>query len=151
MPPMPKDPSTRARRNRTSTSAVLRAVPGAKIPPLPTGFKWLKLTQDWWRVIWKSPMAPEFCDADLPGIQRLAILVNAYYESAAEGDLNLMLKLAAEIRHQQQAYGLTPMDRRRLQWTIEQGEEAEEKTQRRRAAKPKPAAVPAVDPRQLLA
>jgi len=153
MPPIPKEPSVRARRNKTSTAAILRAVPGAKVPSLPKGRNWHPMTVGWWGDIWRSPMAPEYADSDFHGISRLAYLVDAYNRACDSDDARLMLSLSAEIRMQQQAFGLTPIDRRRLQWTIEQGEAAEEKTTQRRAAKRatgKPKAVPA-DPRELLA
>jgi hypothetical protein len=35
------------------------------------------------------------------------------------------VNLAAEIRLQRQCFGLTPLDRRRLQWEIERAEAAE--------------------------
>lgn len=153
MPPLPKEASVRARRNKSATHAVLRAVPGAKIPPLPKGKTFHPATVEWWGDIWRSPMAPEYVDSDFHGIARLAHLVDSYNVAVDEGDTRLMLSLAAEIRLQGQSFGLTPIDRRRLQWTIEQGEAAEEKTTQRRKARatksgPKPLEA---DPRELLA
>jgi hypothetical protein len=151
--PIPKESSIRARRNKQSTASVLRAVPGAKVPSLPKGKTWHGMTMTWWGDIWRSPMAPEFADSDFHGVARLAYLVDAYYRAADADDARLMLSLSAEIRLQGQSFGLTPIDRRRLQWTIEQGEAAEEKTTQRRKARAetkKPRAV-AADPRELLA
>lgn len=153
MPPVPKDPSTRARRNKTSTNAILRPVANPKIPALPKGRHWNSETRAWWKDVWSSPMAPEYDDSDFHAIQRLAMLVDVYYSASIEGDVSVMLKLAAEIRMQEQRFGLTPIDRRRLQWTIDQGEAAEEKTAKRRAAKRAAAGPKAVpdDPRSMLA
>lgn len=153
MPPLPKEPSTRARRNKNATHAVLRAVPDAKIPPMPAGKEFHPDTVAWWNDIWRSPMAPEYVDSDFHGIARLCHIVDAYHVAVDDGDHRLMLSLAAEIRLQGQAFGLTPIDRRRLQWTIEQGEAAEEKTQERRASRAVKNKSPlsAVDPRELLA
>jgi hypothetical protein len=52
--------------------------------------------------------------------------------------------LSAEIRLQRQCFGLSPIDRRRLQWEIERTEEAQEKGRKRRTP-PKPKAEPAGD------
>jgi hypothetical protein len=57
--------------------------------------------------------------------------------------------LMAEIRLQRQCFGLTPIDRRRLQWEVDRGEAADEQTSRRRQARRPKAAEE--DPRQLLA
>ena len=58
--------------------------------------------------------------------------------------------LAAEIRLQRQCFGLTPLDRRRLEWSVEQVEEAKEKRQRKKAPMVEPAPAVENDPRRLL-
>lgn len=57
-------------------------------------------------------MIAELLAADVPGLIRLAIL---WDEFAREPKV----KLAAEIRQQEQRFGLSPLDRRRLQWEIQ--------------------------------
>lgn len=154
--PPPKSPSTRARRNKVAGAKSLQLVHDVEMPALPdgAGIEWHSLTVSWWKDIWASPMAPEFDGSDLHGLYLLATLVNAFWIEPSQG-------LAAEIRLQRQCYGLTPIDRRRLQWEIDRGEQAEQATQERRnerkpaaAKKPLPkgpkAAKPA-DPRQILA
>lgn len=144
MPPMPKPASTRARRNKTSTHRQLEAVHDVQAPKLPAGRKWQKATRNWWRDVWASPMAPEFDESDVHGLFLLAVLVDAFWSEPSQA-------LAAEIRLQRQCFGLTPIDRRRLQWEIDRGDSAAAKTQkRRRDAAPKPEAVEE-DPRRLLA
>jgi hypothetical protein len=97
-------------------------------------------------------MAPEYVDSDFHGIARLSHIVDAYNVAVDEGDSRMMLSLAAEIRLQGQSFGLTPIDRRRLQWTIEQGEAAEEKTRSRRQSKvSQQVKQVGPDPRELLA
>jgi hypothetical protein len=81
------------------------------------------MTLTWWKDVWKSPMAAEFLQADIHGLYRLAILIDAFW-------LEPTKEMAAEIRLQQTAYGLTPIDRRRLQWEVERLEK------RRRQAAP---------------
>jgi hypothetical protein len=146
MPPVPKHPSTRARRNKVAGARQLRAVEDIEVPELPddAGYDWHPLTRSWWKDIWESPMAPEFDSSDVHGLYLLAVLVDQFWSEPSQA-------LAAEIRLQRQCFGLTPIDRRRLQWEIDRGDEAEKKTQQRRnATKPAPAGKPKVDPRSML-
>jgi len=82
------------------------------------------MTRAWWRDIWRSPMAEEYLRADEHALYRLAVLVDSYWTKPTAG-------LAAEIRLQQQAFGLTPLDRRRLEWSIEQVEAAQSRVAKR--------------------
>lgn len=148
--PLPKDPSVRQRRNKTSTRATLTKPDTATVPDLPemadpeTGdaLVWLPLTQRWWRELWASPMAPEFDASDIHGLYILAALVNGFW-------LRPSRELAAEIRLQRGCFGLSPMDRRRLQWEIERVDEAQDKGRRRRQAARTPAET-GEDPRDVL-
>lgn len=56
-------------------------------------------------------MAGRFLEPDRHALGRLAILVNQY-------DREPTTQLAAEIRQQEARFGLTPIDRQRLQWSI---------------------------------
>lgn len=146
MPTLPKPASTRQRRNRASTNRTLSAVHDVEAPKLPTGTKWHKQTRAWWRDVWASPMAPEYDESDIHGLYLLAVLVNDFWEGPSQA-------LAAEIRLQRQCFGLTPIDRRRLQWEIDRGDAAAESTERRRkaVAASRVTAVGDNDPRRLLA
>ena len=75
------------------------------------------MTRFWWRDIWCSPMAPEFLKTDMHGLLRLAVLIDEFWN-------NPTVSLASEIRHQGAQFGLTPIDRRRLQWEVERAETA---------------------------
>jgi hypothetical protein len=143
--PAPKHPSVRARRNKTSTAATLSAVHDVQAPPLPTRL-WHEQTRAWWSDLWASPMAPEYDESDRHGLFALAVLVDDFWRTE---DPKLRKEIAAEIRQQRQGFGLTPIDRRRLQWEIERVDEAQDRGERRRAATPKPSA-PAGDPRGVL-
>ena len=102
------------------------------------------MTLAWWDDLWHSPMAPEFDPSDIHGLYLLATLVNGFWESPSKD-------LAAEIRLQRQCFGLTPIDRRRLQWEIERSDEAQDRGRRRRTTTPKaPSADPGADPRAVL-
>lgn len=144
--PAPKPAHMRQRKNRASTGALLNAEHGVQAPDLPDR-AWHPLTVAWWEDVWASPMAPEFDSSDRHGLFALACLVDDFWSADTPTE---RAKLAAEIRLQRQCFGLTPIDRRRLQWEIERGDEANERTKKRRG-KPaaKGAAAPA-DPRSIL-
>ncbi|MFH1486035.1 MAG: hypothetical protein ABIH46_08195 [Chloroflexota bacterium] len=126
--PLPKDPSLRKRRNRASTRAVLSAETGVRhrVPFLPKHRAWHPLTRAWWRDTWHSPMSSEFLQADVHGLYRLAELVDRFWTKPS-------ISLASEIRQEQQAYGLSPIDRRRLEWEVERLNSA---TRKRRPYQP---------------
>ena len=126
--PLPKPAHLRQRRNRTSTQATLSIVEAGRTraPQLrPRDRLWHPMTREWWTDVWHSPMAAEFLKADIHGLYRLALLIDAFW-------LQPTKELAAEIRQEQTAYGLTPIDRRRLQWEVERVE----KRRRQPAARP---------------
>lgn len=145
MPVPPKDPALRQRRNKATTRAELPAEgsrKGKPAPPLPRRGaddpEWHKSTRRWWRVIWASPMASRWLKADIEALYFVAELVDAFnYRPTAS--------LAAEIRHQQAGFGLTPIDRRRLEWTISDTEEkaaaGEESPARKRRRAEDPRAI----------
>lgn len=143
MAPTPKPAGMRQRRNRVSTSAKLSADPKLKAPDLPDRL-WHPMTLAWWRDVWSSPMAPEWDESDQHGLFLMAVLVDEFWLSPSKD-------LAAEIRLQRQAFGLSPIDRRRLQWEIDRGDEATERTKKRRT-KPSPSKgdEPPADPRSIL-
>lgn len=84
-------------------------------------------------------MATEYVRADAHALFRLAVLVDMFW-------IEPSAKLAAEIRLQQQAFGLTPLDRSRLEWSIEHTEQAKDRGERKRSER----AIIASDPRELL-
>jgi hypothetical protein len=144
MPPPPKSAGTRARRNKSSTHTTLTTVHDVEAPSLPGDRDWHGQTMAWWADVWASPMAPEYDVSDLHGLFLLAVLVDDFWQHPTQ-------QLAAEIRLQRQCFGLSPIDRRRLQWEIDRGDSAAAKTRKRReAVAPKPAPV-TEDPRRLLA
>jgi hypothetical protein len=146
--PGPQPKRNPARRNKTTTRATLSVVHDVEAPELPEGREWHPQTLQWWTDIWASPMAPEYDDSDRHGLIRLAILVDDYWLA---DNANTRVKVSAEIRMQGQLYGITPLDRRRLQWEIDRGEDAEERTrQRKAAAKPVEPREPVADPRSVL-
>jgi hypothetical protein len=83
-------------------------------------------------------MAAEFLRADVHGLFRLLVMVDMFWKAPHPN-------LAKEIRLEQQAFGLTPIDRRRLEWRVAQAEEAKDKHDRKRSSN----AIVVVDPRIL--
>jgi hypothetical protein len=145
--PPPKHPSARARRNKVTTHAVLRADHAIVAPELP-GETWHPMTVAWWRDVWASPMAPEFDESDRHGLFVLAALVDDFWNAPTAKDRK---ELAAELRQQGQRFGLSPIDRRRLQWEVERVEAAQADGRRRQSATtPRPKKKPARDPRDIL-
>lgn len=148
MPAAKKDPSVRARRNVAATASTLPVSASTRVAPgLPEGREWHPMTVAWWRDVWASPMAKEFCDVDARGLIRLACLENDYWTADSAKDRK---DAATEIRLQQKDYGLTPYDRRRLEWTIESAEEAQERGRSRRSRASVPQPPVGDDPRAAL-
>jgi len=114
---LPKDAAVRQRRNRRTGQATLTqgAEPRKRAPRLPRRGDekpWHRLTKAWWRALWHSPMAEQYLRADRQALFRLAMLIDMFWREPSKD-------LAAEIRLEQQAFGLTPLDRRRLEWSVE--------------------------------
>ncbi len=136
--PIPKDAATRQRTNRKSTAADLPAQGGAAfqhdLPEKADG--WHARTKSFWSRVWSSPMASKYVEADLDGLYILAELMDQFHVAPDR-------ELAAEIRLQRVAFGLTPIDRSRLQWKVEPAapKPAEAKPEQKRAA---------FDPRKVL-
>lgn len=129
MPPVPKRKP--ARRNQHATKATLTLLHDVEEPELPDSRMWHRQTLQWWADVWASPMAPEYDESDQHGLFVLAVLIDDFWKEPTSSK-------AAEIRLQRQCFGLSPIDRRRLQWEIERGEEAEERSQRRRTQQQQP-------------
>lgn len=115
------------------------------MPPLPKLGKWHPRVLEWWESVWTSPMAGEYLEADKQRLYRIAVLQHDFWTC---GDRAERLRIAAEIAKQELPLGLTPIDRRRLQWEVEKAEEAVEKTERRRQRRAP--ADPSKDPRNVL-
>lgn len=143
--PSPKPQELRQRRNQRSTRALLPAENSPienrpRLPTHPDGDKWHPMTKRWWADVWDSPIRYELIRADLGGLFRLVSLVDRFWKTAS-------LAVATEIRLLEREYGLTPMARRRLEWSVAQAEDAKDKLQTRRA---RGARVYENDPRNVL-
>lgn len=147
--PAPKPAAMRQRRNKTSTRAQLPTEAEAadyEVPDLhdrDDGEAWHPNVLEWWASVWRSPMAREFLDADMKG--GLYLLADLHQLRWTATSRTALLDAAKEIRLQEVRFGLSPIDRRRLQWEIARGEEAE-----RRRSKAKSPQKSEGDPRAAL-
>lgn len=129
--PAPKPSHLRQRTNKKAGATLLSLAPSRArdIPeiPNPDGREWHPLTVVQWANAWRSPMASQWLETDFDGLARLARLWDDYNKTGA-------LDCIKEIRLQGQAFGLTPLDRSRLQWEVARSTEAEDKQRRRSSA-----------------
>lgn len=154
--PAPKNAATRARRNVRSTAASVPSQstrPAGGKPSLPERVAddpWHPHVVVWWNDMWASGMSDEYHDSDVHQLYILADLLQLFWTTDPRKVRDRLL-LGAEIRMQRMAFGLTPIDRRRLEWQIETVEAAQDRGTARREVKraPKPPAA-ADDPRQAL-
>jgi hypothetical protein len=154
--PPPKDPAVRQRRNKMSTTAQLppeSACRRRRVPPLPERFiehidaegnitfkprPWHPATCAWWTDTWRSPQATQWTKAMFHEVLMLAELRERWQLTGEAKD-------AAEYRMHRRDFGLTTLDMRRLQWSIE--DEAEPK---KKAARIDAGGYDAPDPRGVL-
>lgn len=148
--PPPKPEGARARRNKTSTAAVLVANPDAEVPPLPERppttvirdkegevletlpREWAEPVREAWAEIWRSPMASQYLATDKIGLLQFAVLLQEFHTTE---DPDRRRALHAEIRQTRRDFGLTPMARATLHWAIATSEEAGDRLRERRRAR----------------
>ena len=96
-------------------------------------------------------MAAEYDATDVHGLLQFAVLVDNLWRAETPRDRQAA---SAEIRLQGLRFGLSPIDRRRLQWEIERSKEAQARGRRRPATRPlqddSTGSTPAKDPRSIL-
>ena len=127
----PKPAHLRQNRTKKAGRATLEHPGGEVTRDLPElgGREWHPLTLAWWQRVWESPMAELYLPTDVDGLVRLAMMVDDFYHDPNP-------KILAEIRLQEARFGLSPLDRSRLQWEVQRGEEADRKR------RPKPVETP---------
>lgn len=144
--PPPKDPSVRARRNKASTKASL-AVHENVAPPTPANTEWHPAVFQWWEDVWRSPMSAEWDQSDIHNVLICAMLLNDMWRAETP---TARKEAAGEFRLQRKDLGLTPLDRRRLEWTIESADEAKDRGRARRSRVSSALPDAKDDPRQAL-
>lgn len=121
MPAHKKDPTVRARANKATSRADLGLARPARRPRLPKyvpggdKVKWHPQAVAWWSAVWRSPVTRALIDVDARALLRLAVLEHEFWSTSGVTD---RLRIAAEIRIEQQAFGLEPYARRRLEWSV---------------------------------
>ena len=103
---------------------------------------WHAETHATWLLWWASEAASQWVDSDVPGIKRLILLVEDFHRTDKPVD---RANFEKEIRLQEARYGLSPLDRRRLEWSIEAQDEQDGPA----APSPEPE-KPRDDPRNVL-
>lgn len=119
---IPKHADQRQRRNIDPLAATLvedSPLADGEAPELPTRLDddgkeipWHEFSIRYWADIWSSPMRTEYTRAD---VWRLVMMLDAfdrYWSGSAT--------YAQEVRLQGDKFGLTPIDRRKLGWTVRQ-------------------------------
>jgi len=112
--PQPKKPaSTRARANRAAGAAKLDLTKKYPVPAMPSGVKWHAQVRMWWKGVWSAPMSNEWHASDRANVVVTAMLLNDFWTATTA---TARKEAAAEFRQHRAALGLTPYDRRRLEW-----------------------------------
>ena len=109
--PAPKPPHLRRRRNPPTYEWVILKDPySGPIPELPSGIRWTKSARAWWATIWRTAMASQWNEGDVPALVELAML----RQKMMAGEFNL----AGVVEKRSDKFGLTPKGRRDLRWVI---------------------------------
>lgn len=122
----PKPLHMRQNRTKKAGRATLETQDNPEIPeiPNPDAREWHPLTLESWKRAWESPMAGQWIESDRDALGRLALLWDQFYRKP---NANIM----KEIRLQSSMFGLSPLDRSRLQWEVNRGDEADRKLKQR--------------------
>lgn len=130
--PLPKNLTLKqGKKNRSRALARVENKPARQAPPLPAhptkGEKWHPLVTSWWAATWASELSANYIDADVPGLVRMAVLWDRFWKAPSAA-------VSAELRMMSAAYGLSPLDRRRLSWVTSKSHEAADAVERKRSA-----------------
>lgn len=143
MPPTPKEPANRARRNVESTAGTIEAAP-ARMPDLgkkrPDGGDWNPETRAAWRTWWRSPVAERWIDAYVPTLRAMAVLFDDFHHATTAGERRSIM---AELRMSGIQFGLSVMAARGLGWTVRRPKQETKRS-------PAPSLPPGADPRKVL-
>lgn len=107
----------------------------AGVPELPERVMgWHQQTVLWWESVWSSPMSKEWhFETDIHNVLAAAMHLDDMWRATTPAERQ---KADAACAKRLAPLGLTPYDRRRLEWTIETAEDAKDRGARRRAGGP---------------
>lgn len=83
----------------------------------------------------------EFVRGDIPALFRLVALIDSFWWDGK-------LDVAKEIRLLEREFGLTPLSRRRLEWSVAQAEEAKDQHEQKQSKRA--IIIDEIDPREVL-
>ncbi len=86
-------------------------------------------------------MSTQYLETDVDGLARIAILIDDYHKNPSN------YALLTELRLQEARFGLSPLDRSRMDWEIGRTGQAESKKKKPAPARPKRTTS---DPRRVL-
>jgi hypothetical protein len=124
---LPKPRGTRAGHRKDPEYRVIHMEPVSQ-PDLPTfmverdgqltEFAWPAVTREWWAMWNQSPLNEDLTEADWDFLAQTAVLHARFWD----GDM----RVAAELRIRQDAYGVTPAARAKLRIVFAQADKAED-------------------------
>jgi hypothetical protein len=136
--PAPKPREQRRDRHKKQAGDWVQLPPEGYQGPIPSlselGLS--KFTHEWWNTIWRSPMATQWAEGDVPALKELAML----REQLLDGKMSV----AAEVRLRSDSFGLTPAGRQQRRWMIT--EEDQERARVKKSTEASLRRLRAVDP-----
>ena len=120
MPPLPKEPSQRVRRNKDERLSLSRDGRARGPKPNPD---WHDDTKAWWDSWRKSIQAQVFESTDWQRLKMLARVVERFHSERMSP--NAQKELLAEIRQNEQKLGATLEDRIRLKLDVRERESSQ--------------------------
>ena len=108
--PAPKPREQRRDRHKKQAGDWVQLPPEGYQGPIPAlaGLGLSNSTLEWWKTIWRSPMATQWSEGDVPALKELAML----RELLLDGKMSV----AAEVRLRSDSFGLTPAGRQQRRW-----------------------------------
>ncbi|WP_160051437.1 hypothetical protein [Nocardiopsis sp. FR26] len=120
--PLPKDPTSRRRRNTPSANLTELPREGRQAPPpdWPLGEVPSREVADVWLILWRLPQATAWAERgfELP-VARLAVLTIAAMEPEAPS------AVLTEVRQMEDRLGLNPAAMQRLRWKLADEEDGD--------------------------
>ncbi len=108
--PVPKPKSERRNRNPKESGDWILLPAGGRAGPIPDAEGLPKSQKKWWNQVWRSPMATQWEEDDIPALIELAYLRDQFFDGSD--------KVASELRRRTMDFGLNPAGRQARRWMI---------------------------------